>query len=318
MAKIAEYMTKDVISTGGGSTIAEAIASMKKNSIGSLLVKEGDATVGIFTERDLLNKVDFNVPFEPNSRYVKEVMSTDLKTVGHDETYTDVIEKMRKWNIRHVPVVKDGRVIGLVSRRDLLNHYYENIESLLEEMVIALSFAVEKRDPYTAGHQQHVTQLARAIAVELGFPDKMINGVKIAAIVHDVGKVYIPAEILNKPGKLSEAENDLIRSHPQVGCDILKPIEFPWPIAEIVLQHHERLDGSGYPNQLTVENILPEAKIIGIADVVEAMSLPRPYRDAIGTDKALEEILQYKGVLYDSVAVDACIKLFKEKAFKFD
>ncbi|GAG56809.1 unnamed protein product, partial [marine sediment metagenome] len=145
-----------------------------------------------------------------------------------------------------------------------------------------------------------------------------IEGIQIAALVHDIGKINIPAEILSKPSKLNEMEFSLIKNHPKVGYDILRKIDFPWPVAKIVLQHHEKIDGSGYPQGLKGEKILLEAKIIGVADVVEAMSSHRPYRPSLGIDKALEEIIQNRGVLYDPEVVDVCLKLFKEKDFKFE
>jgi HD-GYP domain-containing protein (c-di-GMP phosphodiesterase class II) len=148
-------------------------------------------------------------------------------------------------------------------------------------------------------------------------PKDKIEGIRIASLVHDIGKISLPAEILNKPTKLTEIEFNLIKDHSQTGYDILKSIEFSWPIAQIILQHHERLDGSGYPQGLKGEDILLEAKIIGVVDVVEAMSSHRPYRPALGIDAALEEITQKKGILYDPEVVDACTKLFKEKEFKF-
>ncbi len=147
-------------------------------------------------------------------------------------------------------------------------------------------------------------------------PDQ-VEGIYMTAILHDIGKISVPAEILTKPGRLNEIEMNMLRTHPEVGYDILKRIDFPWPLAKVVLQHHERMDGSGYPKGLKGDEILLEAKIIGIADVVEAMSSHRPYRPALGIDKALEEISKNKGILYDPEVVDACIKLFKEKGFKF-
>jgi len=152
----------------------------------------------------------------------------------------------------------------------------------------------------------------------MGFPKDKIEGIKIAALIHDVGKINLPAEILSKPGKLSEVEFNLIKNHSQIGYDILKKVDFLWPIAEIVFQHHEKINGSGYPRGLKGDEILLEAKIICVADVVEAMSSHRPYRPALGIGKALEEISQNKGILYDPEVVDVCLKLFKEKGFKFE
>jgi len=149
-------------------------------------------------------------------------------------------------------------------------------------------------------------------------PKDKAESIRIAAAIHDIGKIFVPAEILSKPGKLSEVEFSFLKQHPQAGFDILKNIEFPWPIAQIVIQHHERMNGSGYPSALSGEALLIEARILAVADVVEAMASHRPYRPALGIDKALEEISQNKGTLYDADAVDACLRLFVEKAFKFE
>jgi len=195
---------------------------------------------------------------------------------------------------------------------------YEKLQRTMEATIYTISKIIETRDPYTAGHQDTVSQLAVAIAQEMKLPEDKIEGIRIAALVHDIGKINIPAEILSKPSKLNEMEFSLIKNHPKVGYDILRKIDFSWPVAKIVLQHHEKIDGSGYPQGLKDEKILLEAKIIGVADVVEAMSSHRPYRPSLGIDKALEEIFQNKGILYDPEVVDVCLKLFKEKSFKFE
>jgi len=194
----------------------------------------------------------------------------------------------------------------------------EKLQSALMQTIRAIALTIEKRDPYTAGHQQRVAQLAAAIAKQMGLSQEQINGIRLAGLIHDIGKIYVPAEILSRPGRLSDFEFNFIKTHPQVGYDILKSMELPWPIAQIVLQHHERLDGSGYPAGLKGDEILLEAKILAVADVIEAMSSHRPYRPAHSIDKALEEISQNKGVLYDPEVVDACLKLFAEKGFKFE
>ncbi|MBF0099979.1 MAG: response regulator [Desulfobacterales bacterium] len=194
---------------------------------------------------------------------------------------------------------------------------YERLQKALNATVMALSSAVERRDPYTAGHQQRVSKLATAIAKEMGLPQEQIEGIRVAGILHDIGKICVPAEILSKPGKLTEAEFGVIKSHCETGYDILKNIEFPWPIAQIVLQHQERLDGKGYPLQLSGENILLEARIIAVSDVVEAMAMHRPYRAALGFDMALDEIKSKKGTAFDPTVVDACLRLFTEKKFTF-
>lgn len=184
-------------------------------------------------------------------------------------------------------------------------------QASLEATIGAIASTVEMRDPYTAGHQQRVARLAVAIARELGLSEHQIEGLYLAGIIHDVGKITIPAEILSKPGDLPRVEFQLIQAHPQAGYDVVKGVDFPWPIAEIVRQHHERLDGSGYPQGLAGEQILPEAKILAVADVVEAMMSYRPYRPALGIAAALQEITEGRGRLYDPAAVDTCIELFR-------
>lgn len=198
-----------------------------------------------------------------------------------------------------------------------LKQSHERLQRYFDGTVNALASALEMRDPYTAGHQRKVSRLSCAIAEEMGISEEQIRATRIAATIHNVGKIVVPAEILSKPGRLTEHEFNMIKSHPQAGHDIIKEIDFEMPVKEIVLQHHERMDGSGYPNGLKGEEILLEARIIGVADVVEAMASHRPYRAALGIDVALEEISQNKDILYDPEVVDACLSLFTEKNFKF-
>lgn len=199
-----------------------------------------------------------------------------------------------------------------------LKESWKKLHQALEGTIQAMAVTIEIRDPYTASHQRRVSKLSCAIARELGMPEDQVEGIRVAGHIHDIGKIYVPAEILSKPGQITEIEYGIIKMHPQVGFDILKTIKFPWPVAQIVLQHHERLDGSGYPLALSGDKILKEARILGVADIVEAMSSHRPYRPAQGIGKALEEIIQNRGVSYDSDVVDACVKLFREKDFRFD
>ena len=194
----------------------------------------------------------------------------------------------------------------------------DRLHQAFQGTVLALANTVEIKDPYTAGHQRRVAQLSCAMARELGWPPDRIEGLQVLGFLHDMGKIGVPAEILNKPGKISPTEVGLIKVHPQVGYDILKDIAFPWPVAQGVLQHHERLDGSGYPSGLTAGEITPEAKILAVADVVEAMASHRPYRPALGIDQALKEITDNKGKLYDPQAVEVCVRLFTEKDFQFE
>jgi len=199
-----------------------------------------------------------------------------------------------------------------------LQRSFKKLQSVLEGIKQAIALTVEVRDPYTAGHQRRVANLACAIAQEMGLPDEQIDEIRTAAVLHDIGKVAVPAEILSKPGRISNHEFDIIKSHPQVSYDILKEVEFPWPIARIVLQHHERMDGSGYPSGLSGKDILLGARILAVADVIEAMSSHRPYRPAHGIDKALQEISQNRNILYNGNMVDACLRLFTERGFKFE
>ena len=221
----------------------------------------------------------------------------------------------------------DGELVGIVENfKDItmlkraeeeLQHSLKNLRKAMRGIIKAMALTVETRDPYTAGHQERVADLARSIAKEMRLSKKQIEGIRMAGVIHDLGKISVPAEILSKPGRLTEIEFSLIKTHSRVGYDILKTIDFPWPVAQMVLQHHERMDGSGYPQGLSGEKIMMESRILAVADVVEAMSSHRPYRPALGIDKALAEISEKRGVLYDPDGVDACLKLFAEKRFEF-
>jgi PAS domain S-box-containing protein len=193
---------------------------------------------------------------------------------------------------------------------------FERMRKVLGATVHSISQIVEMRDPYTSGHQQRVSDLARSIATEMGLSADRRDFIRTASSIHDIGKISIPSEILIKPTKLTDLEFSLIKTHSQSGYDILKDIEFPWPVANVILQHHERMDGSGYPQGLKGDDILLEARILAIADVVESMASHRPYRPALGIEVALEEIEKNKGNLYDNTVVDACLKLFRGKGYQ--
>ena len=203
-------------------------------------------------------------------------------------------------------------------RQRRLQETLEMLRRSLNGVIKCVEHIIEMKDPYTAGHQRRVTDLARAIAKEMDSPGVEVDAIRMAGIIHDIGKISVPAEILSKPGLLTEIELSILRSHARIGYDILKEIEWPYPVAEIVLQHHERIDGSGYPQGLSGEDILLEARILGVADVVESMNSPRPYRPALGIDKALEEISINRGILYDKDVVDTCLRVFREKGFEWD
>jgi PAS domain S-box-containing protein/putative nucleotidyltransferase with HDIG domain len=225
------------------------------------------------------------------------------------------------------PVYKDEQITGSVvtflditeqvKSRDALAESREQLRASLEGTIAAVGKSVEARDPYTAGHQQKVAELAVAIARDMGLDEDRVEGIRMGASIHDIGKIHLPAEILSKPSKLSDIEYSLIQAHPQVGYDILKDIAFPWPVADITHQHHEHMDGSGYPQGLKGEEICLEARIVAVADVVEAISSHRPYRPALGIDAAMDEIKMQRGKFYDPEVVDACLRLFSENRFSF-
>jgi HD-GYP domain-containing protein (c-di-GMP phosphodiesterase class II) len=193
----------------------------------------------------------------------------------------------------------------------------EQLRRAVETIIQVLVMAVEVKDPYTAGHQRRVTKLARRIAMEMGLPPEKIECLRLVGVIHDIGKITLPTEVLSKPTNMSALEISLISEHVRLGYDILKNVESSWPMAEIVYQHHERMDGSGYPRNLKGEEILIEARILAVADVVEAMASNRPYRPAVGLDAALDEIEKNRGVFYDAAVADACLTLFREKGFQF-
>jgi PAS domain S-box-containing protein/putative nucleotidyltransferase with HDIG domain len=280
-----------------------------------------------------------------------EMLKQSLRTLVHPEDIGTVLKYHRgRIGGRKVPsryefrgIRKDGSIIYLevvasklksaagisgtrsylwdiTSRRlveDRLNRTLEVLRKTTGTMIRVIENMIEMRDPYTAHHQQRVADLARAIAEELAFPPDTIDGIRIAALIHDIGKISIPTELLTKPTKLTELEFSLLKTHPRAGYELIKSIEFPWPIAQIVLQHHERMDGSGYPSALKSGEILPEARILGVADVVEAMASHRPYRPALGIDAALNELTRNSGVLYDPEIVEACLRVFQKNKFAF-
>jgi HD-GYP domain-containing protein (c-di-GMP phosphodiesterase class II) len=208
----------------------------------------------------------------------------------------------------------DGIIEDITNRKQRV----ERIRKALGATVQAIAVTVETRDPYTAGHQRRVSDLARAIATEMNLPIDRIDGIRMAAAIHDLGKISVPAEILSRPTKLTNIEFSLIKTHSQSGYDILKDIDFPWPIARTVLEHHERMNGSGYPNGLTGDNLLMESRILSVADVVESMGSHRPYRPSLGIEAALEEIEKNRGTLYDNTVADACLRLFREKGYQLE
>ncbi|MBA4423215.1 MAG: hypothetical protein C0390_08975 [Syntrophus sp. (in: bacteria)] len=210
---------------------------------------------------------------------------------------------------------------GVIKRKQAEEERQQGVDRLhkaLGATVRAIASVVERRDPYTAGHQRKVADLARTIATEMGLESDRIEGLRIAGMIHDIGKISVPAEILSKPTKLTEIEFSLIKHHVQAGYDILKEIDFPWPVARMVLEHHEKMNGSGYPQGLSGDKLLIESRIITVADVVEAIASHRPYRPGFGIGTALDEITKNRALLYDSAVVDVCLSLFNEKGYKME
>jgi len=300
----------------------------------SLINRMGAKVLGL-AEEEIIGKswIDHFIPDNERSQ-VREsftrLMRGDVDPNIHYENTLltgDGEERVIAWSNS---IVRDttGTIIASISsgvditdRKRAEEEIHSTISKLRKAMngiIQAMTLTIEARDPYTAGHQRKVSNLARAIATELNLPSEKIDGIRMAGLIHDIGKINIPAQILTKPGKLTDLEFDFIKSHPKIGYDILKTIDFPWPVADIVYQHHERLDGSGYPDGLSGDDIMIEARIMSVADVVEAMASHRPYRPAIGIDQALEEITKYSGIKYDPDAVTACIRLFREKGFSLE
>ena len=274
-------------------------------------------------ERDVLGRTN---PIVPEGRGEEFRQLRERAVSG--EIYTGMEVRVRRKDGSPVDIgvstapLRDesGFIVGLmavvadISERkrmeEALRESLQTSQRIFDETIHALAEAVEMRDPYTAGHQRRVAVLACAIAGEMALSVDQISGIRTAAVVHDIGKLSVPVEILSKPGRLSEAEHSILKTHPQAGYEILAGIEFPWPIARIVQQHHERMDGTGYPLGLLGEEILPEARILTVADVVEATSSYRPYRPANGIAAALAEIAEYRGTRYAPDVVDACLGLF--------
>jgi PAS domain S-box-containing protein/putative nucleotidyltransferase with HDIG domain len=261
---------------------------------------------------------------------IREVFRTVVSREGDEPEIVLWARNGKKFSIEETNMpMSDGRrnssgqvlvfrdITARKSAEKELKESWGKLHEALEGTIQAMALTIEIRDPYTAGHQRRVSKLSCAIAQDLGMSELEIEGLRVAGDIHDIGKIYVPAEILSKPGQITAIEYGIIKTHPQVGYDILKTIKFPWPVAQIVLQHHERLDGSGYPLGLRSDQILKEARILTVADIVEAMSSHRPYRPAQGIDKALAEVVQNKGRFYDTDAVEACVRLFQENRFHF-
>jgi PAS domain S-box-containing protein len=307
----------------------------------AMIIMDWDGFI-LFANRAAAQIIDFERPEELTGHNMVEYLhpdslqkaAEDLEAVKADKMGFLSEYQLSSVTGKHIWVESiGGKIIfrnasaNLVCIRDIterkqaeeeLQRTLESLRKAFGATIKAMSSAVEVRDPYTAGHQIRSADLARTIATEMGLPHEKIEGIRVAGSIHDIGKLSIPAEILSKPTKLTNLEFSLIKEHAQKGYEMLKDVESPWPLAEIVYQHHERMDGSGYPRNLKGDDILMEARILAVADVVESMASHRPYRPTLGIDAALEEIEKNRGIFYDNAVADTCLRLFREKRFKLE
>lgn len=278
-----------------------------------------------YVERSLLERVRSLLATPIRQRPLDEPL--DVEYGGKRRKITAGSQQMLNLllSVYENSMVQNRELLHIQNQLSLLNESLDlkvrertaELRKVLEETVTAIALTLEKRDPYTAGHQQRVAELAVAIGRKMNLAKDMLEGIYFSGLIHDIGKIYVPAEFLTKPGHLLEMEYNLIKIHTEFGYEIMKGIGFPWPVADAVHQHHERINGSGYPQGLKGDEIILEARILCVADVVEAMAASRPYRTGLGIDCALAEIEKNRGILYDADVVDACLSLFRKKEFAF-
>ena len=269
---------------------------------------------GILVDKRIMDQQDLkNKLFEAQKTI--QTLEAELHSTHHELQKTNS-------ELLQLTLELEGRVAEstdeLKKSNEELQHTTEQLRKIMGGTIEAIAATVEMKDPYTAGHQRRVANVARAIATEMGLSKDKIEGIRVAGTLHDLGKISVPGDILSSPGKLSEIEFDLIKSHPEVGYNILKTIDFGWPVAQIVLQHHEKMDGSGYPKGISGEEILLEARILAVADITEAMSSHRPYRPALAIDEALTELTQKNGTVYDPNVVEAFSSLLNNNSLDFE
>lgn len=295
----------DCLTAGDG---LEALEILKKEPVDIVIT---DVVMPRMNGIELTNKIreKFNADVIVMTGFVNDYRFEDVVAEGA----SDFVQKpasLQEMVIRIKRVIQERENAAERNRMGQeLQESFRRLKKGLEDTISVLARAIETRDPYTSGHQKRVSELSCLIGKEIHLPPEQLDGLRLAGLIHDIGKISIPSEILNKPGRLSEVEYNLIKTHSEIAYEILKDIDFPWPIADMVLQHHERLDGTGYPKGLKSDNILLEAKILAVADVVDAMAAHRPYRPSLGVDRALEEITRSRDRLYDSRIVEACLRV---------
>jgi putative two-component system response regulator len=301
------------IAAGDGD---EALSLMEKNHVDIVIADINMPGMnGIELTKKIKERFDSNVIIMTG--FVKDFSYESVIAQGA----SDFIQKpvtLDELELRLQRVLKERIILAERNKAEKENKQaLQKLRKTITGTIYAMAMTIEIRDPYTAGHQRRVASLSRAIGKELCLSPLQIEGLGMAGVIHDIGKISIPSEILSKPGNLNKLEYEIMKTHPQVGYNILKSIEFPWPLAEITAQHHERLDGSGYPLGLKENEIIFEAKILSVADVVEAMASHRPYRAAKGIDFALNEISKRRGIAFDPQVIDVCLHLFNKKDYKF-
>ncbi len=320
-------------------TSKERYKLLVENSNEAILVSQGNTIKFVnpkamevtgYTEKELTSHNFINFVHPDDQKMVLHNYNERLKGGDVPRLYTFRVVRKDKsirwveanaviidWDNERATLSFLNDITARVQAENRIKNSYEKLQSTVQGMIRVMTSIVELRDPYTAGHQGRVMKLACEIAKEMELSEDQINGLRAAGLVHDIGKMAIPSEILSKPGALTEVEFMMMKAHPSIGHEILKQIEFAWPVADIVLQHHERMNGSGYPSGLSNKDILIEARILAVSDVVESMASHRPYRAALGINAAMEEIARNSGKLYDAGVVNACVTLFKDKHFEF-
>ena len=310
----------EALKRGYAASIAMPLLNEGNTVIGNLTVYATEVNAFTPAEIDLLEEMVGNLAFGVLTLHTRH--ERDLALIQNKEQLVQLVFQNEEKEKRAAELAIANKELVFQNeekekRAAELTIANKELQDSLEDTVRAIATIGEMRDPYTSGHQVRVADLAAAIAKQLGLHDEQVHAIHLAGMVHDLGKIKIPVDILSKPGRITDIEFSLIKVHPQAGYDILKGIDFPWPIAQMVLQHHERLDGSGYPQGLKGDDILLEARILSVADVVEAMSSHRPYRPGLGIEVALAEITKQRGIYFDPQVVDVCLALFREQHYSF-